>query len=107
MSKTHSPTHFNGDIDSIYYPEFNVDINKQMRVPKSIRVNEDYINENSAVTNTSTWNQMSNTMEKLEMHVPERILVVGKIFYLNDCIYCIFLHYKNNLYNIDLVFLLL
>lgn len=78
MSKTHSPTHFNGDIDSIYYPEFNVDINKQMRVPKSIRVNEDYINENSAVTNTSTWNQMSNTMEKLEMHVPERILVVGQ-----------------------------
>lgn len=77
MSKTHSPTHFNGEVDSIYYPDFSVDINKQMRVPKSIRVNGDYVEQDSAVTNT-TWNQMSGT-EKLEMHVPERILVVGKI----------------------------
>lgn len=74
----YSPTHFNGDIDRVYYTEFNGDINKQMRVPKSIRVNGDYIDEDSAVT--STWNQMSNTVEKLEMHVPERILVVGEIF---------------------------
>ncbi|XP_072742902.1 transport and Golgi organization protein 11 isoform X1 [Anoplolepis gracilipes] len=76
MSKTHSPTHFNGEVDNIYYPDFNADINKQMRVPKSIRVNGDYIDQDSA-TNTSTWNQMSNT-EKLEMHVPDRILVVGQ-----------------------------
>lgn len=78
MSKTHSPTHFNGEVDGIYYPDFSVDINKQMRVPKSIRVNGGYIEQDSTITNTSTWNQMSG-MEKLEMHVPERILVVGEI----------------------------
>ncbi|EFN60203.1 Transport and Golgi organization protein 11 [Camponotus floridanus] len=78
MSKTHSPTHFNGEIESIYYPEFNANIDKQMRVLKSIRVNGDYTDEDSAATNRSTWNQMSNTTEKLEMHVPERILVVGQ-----------------------------
>ncbi|XP_070158956.1 transport and Golgi organization protein 11 isoform X1 [Polyergus mexicanus] len=75
MSKTHSPTHFNGEVDGIYYPDFSVDINKQMRVPKSIRINGDYMDQDSAVTNTM-WNQMSGT-EKLEMHVPDRILVAG------------------------------
>ncbi|XP_011163793.1 transport and Golgi organization protein 11 isoform X2 [Solenopsis invicta] len=74
MSKTHSPTHFNGEIDNFYD---SVDINTRMQVPKSIRVNGDYPNEDIAVTNRATWSQISG-MEKLEMHVPERILVVGQ-----------------------------
>ncbi|KMQ98216.1 transport and golgi organization protein 11-like protein [Lasius niger] len=77
MSKTHSPTHFNGEIDNFYDPNFDVDINKRMQVPKSIRVNGDYMDQDIAVTNTSAWNQMS-TMEKLDMHVPERIVVLGQ-----------------------------
>lgn len=77
MSTTHSPTHFNGEIDNFYDPNFSVDINKQMQVPKSIRVNGNYMDQDIVVTNTSTWNQMS-TMDKLEMQVPDRILVIGE-----------------------------
>lgn len=75
MSKTHSPTHFNGDTDNFYDPSFPMDINTRMRVPKSIRVNGDYTDED--ITNRATWNQIP-AMEKLEMHVPDRILVVGE-----------------------------
>lgn len=77
MSKTHSPTHFNGDTDNFYDPSFPPDINTRMRVPKSIRVNGDYADEDIAITNRGTWNQIP-AMEKLEMHVPDRILVVGE-----------------------------
>jgi len=76
MSKTHSPTHFNGETDNLFDSNFTVDINKRMQVPKSIRVNSDEDIERS------TWNKMS-AMEKFEMHVPDRILVVGKmLFYM-------------------------
>jgi len=77
MSKTHSPTHFNGETDNFYDPTFPVDINARMRVPKSIRVNGDYPDEDIAVANRVAWNQIPG-MEKFEMHVPERILVVGQ-----------------------------
>lgn len=78
MAKAHSPTRFNGEADNFYDPNFTLDINTRMRVPKSIRVSGDYTDEEAAVTNGTTWNQVS-VMEKLEMHVPDRILVVGKI----------------------------
>lgn len=77
MSKTHSPTVFNGEPDSFYDPNFTLDINKRMRVPKSIRVSGDYTDDDAAGTNGSSWNQVVST-EKFEMHVPDRILVVGK-----------------------------
>lgn len=79
MSKTHSPTHFNGETDSFYDPNFPVDINTRMRVPRSIRVNGDYPDD-IAVTSRTTWNQIP-AMEKLEMHVPDRILVVGETLF--------------------------
>ena len=77
MSKTHSPTVFNGEPDSFYDPNFTLDINKRMRVPKSIRVSGDYTDDDAAGTNGSGWNQVVST-EKFEMHVPDRILVVGQ-----------------------------
>lgn len=80
MSKTQSPTHFNGDIDNFYDPNFPVDVNTQMRVPKSIRVNGEYPDEDITVTSRAMWNQIP-AMEKLEMHVPERILVVGETLF--------------------------
>ena len=81
MSKAHSPTVFNGEADNFYDPNFTLDINKRMRVPKSIRVSGDYTDE-EIDTNGSGWNQVVGA-EKFEMHVPDRILVVGKyiIFY--------------------------
>lgn len=78
MSKTHSPTHFNGDIDGFYDPNFSVDINQRMQVPRSIRVNSDYKEEDIIIKNRPMWNQVP-TMDKFDMHVPERIVVVGKI----------------------------
>ncbi|XP_011708050.1 PREDICTED: transport and Golgi organization protein 11 [Wasmannia auropunctata] len=77
MSKTHSPTHFNGETENFYDPNYPADINTRMRVPKSIRVNGDYPDEDITITNRATWSQIP-AMEKLEMHVPERILVVGQ-----------------------------
>jgi len=77
MSKAHSPTHFNGETDNLFDSNFTVDINKRMQVPKSIRVNSD------EDIDRSTWNKMSMSTEKFEMHVPDRILVVGKaLFYM-------------------------
>ncbi|XP_017758067.1 PREDICTED: transport and Golgi organization protein 11 isoform X1 [Eufriesea mexicana] len=75
MSKTYSPTVFNGEADNFYDPNFTLDINKRMRVPKSIRVSGDYTDEEIGNTNGSRWNEI--TGEKFEMHVPDRILVVG------------------------------
>lgn len=77
MSKTHIPARFNGEADNFYDPNFTLDVNKRMRVPKSIRVNGDYTDEDISTMNGSAWNQ-ANSNEKLEMHVPDRILVVGQ-----------------------------
>ncbi|XP_068966911.1 transport and Golgi organization protein 11 isoform X2 [Bombus flavifrons] len=77
MSKAHSPTVFNGEADNFYDPNFTLDINKRMRVPKSIRVSGDYTDEEIADTNGSSWNQIA-AGDKFEMHVPDRILVVGQ-----------------------------
>ncbi|EZA47767.1 hypothetical protein DMN91_010248 [Ooceraea biroi] len=75
MSKAHSPKHFNGETDNFFDPNFTVDINKRMQVPKSIRVSGD-----EDIMSRSVWNQMSATekFEKFDMHVPDRILVVGQ-----------------------------
>ncbi|XP_076182655.1 transport and golgi organization 11 isoform X2 [Ptiloglossa arizonensis] len=77
MSKAHSPTIFNGEADNFYDPNFTLDISKKMRVPKSIRLSDDFPDEEVAGINGSTWNQM-DAAEKFEMHVPDRILVVGQ-----------------------------
>ncbi|XP_012284835.1 transport and Golgi organization protein 11 [Orussus abietinus] len=77
MSKAHSPTRFNGEADNFYDSNFTLDISKRMRVPKSIRVNGDNMEDNVGNTNGTSWNQMLAN-EKFEMHVPDRILVVGQ-----------------------------
>ena len=76
MANAHSPTRFNGEADNFFDPNFTIDINQKMRVPKNIRVSGDYTEEDIGIgTNGSAWNSIMN--EKLEMHVPDRILVVG------------------------------
>lgn len=77
MANTHSPTRFNGEADNFFDPNYTLDINKRMRVPKSIRVSGDFTDEDVSSMNGLPWNMMS---EKLEMNVPDRILVVGKNF---------------------------
>lgn len=97
MSKTHIPARFNGEADNFYDPNFTLDVNKRMRVPKSIRVSGDYTDEDVSSMNGSAWNQ-GNSNEKLEMHVPDRILVVGKyfhIFFYIIILLCIYFCYLN------------
>jgi hypothetical protein len=67
---------FSGELDHFYDPNFTADISQKMRVPKRIRVDgESDDDQNSTGSN---WNTMLAN-EKFDMHVPDRILVVGKI----------------------------
>jgi len=75
MANAHSPTRFNGEADNFFDSNFTLDINQKMRVPKSIRVSGDFTDEDVPGMNGSAWNVMS---KKLEMHVPDRILVAGQ-----------------------------
>ncbi|XP_063979863.1 transport and Golgi organization protein 11 isoform X2 [Diachasmimorpha longicaudata] len=74
MSKT---AVFNGDADGFYDPNFTMDINRKMRVPKSIRVSGDYSDDDTSTNGSGTWNPPVQN-EKFDMHVPDRILVVGQ-----------------------------
>lgn len=79
MSKIASPTHFKGELDHFYDPTFTADISQKMQVPKNIRVGGDGDLDD---------NQRHNWLnEKFDMHVPDRILVVGVYltFYLQNC----------------------
>lgn len=76
MSKAASPTRFSGDFDHFYDPNFTADISQKMRVPKRIKVDgESDDDQNNA---GSHWNA-ALASEKFDMHVPDRILVAGKI----------------------------
>ncbi|XP_014213483.1 transport and Golgi organization protein 11 [Copidosoma floridanum] len=75
MANAHSPTRFNGEADNFFDPNYTLDISQKMRVPKSIRVSGDFTDQEISGTNGSAWNMMS---KKLEMHVPDRILVAGQ-----------------------------
>ncbi|XP_066601143.1 transport and Golgi organization protein 11 isoform X2 [Prorops nasuta] len=77
MSNAHSPSRFNGEADNFYETNFTFDINKRMRVPKTIRVNGDYADDDLHSITGPNWSQM-NGSEKFDMHVPDRILVVGQ-----------------------------
>lgn len=68
MSADASPSHFNKGLEDMLNEEkFKVDINQKMKVPSRISFNT----EANGVSQ-NVWNQ-----ENLNMHVPERILVVG------------------------------
>jgi hypothetical protein len=76
MSKAVSPTRFSGDFDHFYDPNFTADISQKMRVPKRIKVDGESDDDQSSTG--SIWNTVLAN-EKFDMHVPDRILVAGKI----------------------------
>lgn len=78
MSKAHSPAVFNGGSDNYYDPNFTLDINQKMTVPKSIRVNGDYSDDDASSINSNNWNNQPIPADKFDMNVPDRILVVGQ-----------------------------
>ena len=77
MSKAASPTRFSGDLDHFYDPNFTADISQKMRVPKRIKVDGEIDDDvhNNLGTN---WSTMLAT-EKFDMHVPDRIILAGKM----------------------------
>ncbi|XP_043481520.1 transport and Golgi organization protein 11 [Leptopilina heterotoma] len=77
MSKAFSSARFNGEADNFFDSNFTRDINNRMRVPKNIQVNGEFADEENNSTNGSTWSQILAN-DKYEMHVPDRILVVGQ-----------------------------
>ncbi|XP_076349796.1 transport and Golgi organization protein 11-like [Tachypleus tridentatus] len=71
MSHGTSPAHrFSGSFDTFYNPDFTAEISTKMTVPQKISLRE----ENHTTVNQSV---VPDEPEKLFMHVPERILVVG------------------------------
>ncbi|XP_067014367.1 transport and Golgi organization protein 11 [Anabrus simplex] len=74
MSKSASPTRISVEMDHFYDPNFTADISQKMRVPKRIKVTGaddfDTANYNNTLANEK--------LEKFDMHVPDRILVIGQ-----------------------------
>jgi len=71
MSSNTSPTHYTGLEDAfITDANFKVDISQKMKVPNKISFNTD--------TNGVNQNSWAPEQESLNMHVPERILVIGQ-----------------------------
>ncbi|XP_051163564.1 transport and Golgi organization protein 11 [Leptopilina boulardi] len=77
MSKAFSTAHFNGEADNFLDSNFTRDIKNRMNVPKNIQVNGDFADDEHNGTNGTTWSQILAN-DKYEMHVPDRILVVGQ-----------------------------
>ncbi|XP_071544008.1 transport and Golgi organization protein 11 isoform X1 [Panulirus ornatus] len=72
MSNITSPQRFSGTFDHFYDGHYEPDISTQMKVPKRIRVTGD--NDDDPTVN---WARYNGVHEKLEMKVPDRIVVAG------------------------------
>lgn len=73
MSKAASPTRFSGELDHFYDANFTAEISHKMRVPKRIKVDGEFDDDTTNNSHTvNPWN------DKIEMHVPDRILVIGQ-----------------------------
>nr|BAN21186.1 conserved hypothetical protein [Riptortus pedestris] len=72
-SKSSTPTHFSGETDHFYDPNFTAEISQKMRVPKRINVDGVCDLPNVTKNDYDTW----MPAEKLQMHVPEKIVVAG------------------------------
>ncbi|XP_066973539.1 transport and Golgi organization protein 11 isoform X2 [Macrobrachium rosenbergii] len=72
MSNITSPQRFSGTFDHFYDGHYEPDITSVMKVPKRIRVTGE--NEDDPTVN---WARYNGHSEKLEMNVPDRIVVAG------------------------------
>ena len=76
MANTHSPTRFNGEADGFFDPNFSLEINNRMKVPKNIRVNGEFAPQDLTGMYAPPWNEGIDN--RLDMSVPDRIILVGK-----------------------------
>ncbi|XP_039295683.1 transport and Golgi organization protein 11 isoform X2 [Nilaparvata lugens] len=72
-----SPKFNGGDSEHLFDPNFSEEISHKMQVPKRIKVNGD--NEDDVVMGVGGSQPVSAWLnEKIDMHVPDRILVIGQ-----------------------------
>ncbi|XP_055676621.1 transport and Golgi organization protein 11 isoform X1 [Lutzomyia longipalpis] len=79
MARSGSPPRFNNYEDDPVYQNVNFtqDISEQMRVPKSIKATGEYFDERDILPGSANLNSW-NYSEKLDMTVPDRIVVIGQ-----------------------------
>jgi len=78
MARSMSPGRFNGYEDDpiMQSASYTQDINEQMRVPKRIRATGEYYDDHELLSTNgmNSWNYH----EKIDMTVPDRIVVMGQ-----------------------------
>lgn len=80
MARSVSPSGYsNYEDDSLFQnAAFTHDISEQMRVPKRIRATGDYFDEHELLSNGNGEINSWNYHDKIEMNVPDRIVVLGQ-----------------------------
>ncbi|XP_055541527.1 transport and Golgi organization protein 11 isoform X2 [Wyeomyia smithii] len=80
MARSISPGGYsNYEDDSLFQnAAYTHDINEQMRVPKRIRATGDYFDDNELLSNGNGAINSWNYHDKIEMNVPDRIVVLGQ-----------------------------
>ncbi|EAT46079.1 AAEL002700-PB [Aedes aegypti] len=80
MARSASPGGYsNYEDDSLFQNAvFTHDISEQMRVPKRIRATGDYFDEHELLSNGNGEINSWNYHDKIEMNVPDRIVVLGQ-----------------------------
>ncbi|XP_062564254.1 transport and Golgi organization protein 11 isoform X1 [Armigeres subalbatus] len=80
MARSASPGGYsNYEDDSLFQNAiFTHDISEQMRVPKRIRATGDYFDDHELLSNGNGEINSWNYHDKIEMNVPERIVVLGQ-----------------------------
>lgn len=81
MATPQSPTRFNGLIDDDLYSDMNftADISHKMRVPKRIKATGEYSDDDHLLLSNQNGIMNSwNYSDKIDMNVPDRIVVIGQ-----------------------------
>lgn len=86
MARSASPGGYsNYEDDSLFQNAvFTHDISEQMRVPKRIRATGDYFDEHELLSNGNGEINSWNYHDKIEMNVPDRIVVLGQDQHLGE-----------------------
>ncbi|CAD6229457.1 GSCOCG00006603001-RA-CDS [Cotesia congregata] len=71
MSTSQSPAIFNGEVDNFY--DQNYEMSNKMRLPKTLRIGDEFKDDSTA---NDSWTQ-PRPNQVFDMHMPDRILVVG------------------------------
>ncbi|XP_075166007.1 transport and golgi organization 11 [Haematobia irritans] len=77
MVTPQSPTRMFNGLDEDIYSEYAHEINDKMRVPKRIKATGEYSDEDRLLSNQTGMINSWNYHDKIDMNVPDRIVVLG------------------------------